>query len=451
MAEGNGYTGNGHADPAGHGNGHGNGHFGAGEFDTDPDETEQLRQQYRDSQKNKRPTSPLWETTQLSTWADRDIPDREWIMEDWIPRGQTTGLYGVSGVLKTTWLLQLMLCASSGLSFCGLPLTPTTCLGLFCEDTRDEILRRARRIAKHYNHGLDYFPNFHFASLVGQMDSELLMFDAGKREVGPAFHQFSQEIEQYRPGLVVLDTLPDFFGGSEVDRRQTSQFIRMLDGLGMTHNCALVCAAHPSVRGRASRRLDSGNSSIEGKMRARLTIHDPGDETNDDEDESGEERAFRIATNPTDRRILTRVNSNYAKPGETIPLIVRDGIFVPEAIDPETAKLRGPYRAQAVKTLFLELLAQLKKEGRYVNNTPTHPEFYAPRAFAPHPLNKKLGANKKEFEKAMIELLAPEKSDWKGSGRPVNRIANWWSAVSPKPNPLGVRALCFFRSVGVHS
>ena len=387
---------------------HGNGHFGASEFDTDPDETEQLRQQYRDSQKNKRPTSPLWEQTQLSTWADRDTPDREWIMEDWIPRGQTTGLYGVSGVLKTTWLLQLMLCASSGLSFCGLPLTPTTCFGLFCEDTRDEILRRARRIAKHYNHGLDYFPNFHFASLVGQMDSELLMFDSGKREVGPAFHQFSQEIEQYRPGLVVLDSYRFFW--RQRSRPPTNLAIHPhARRLGMTHNCALVCAAHPSVRGRASRRLDSGNSSIEGKMRARLTIHDPGDETNDDEDESGEELAFRIATNPTDRRILTRVNSNYAKPGETIPLIVRDGIFVPEAIDPKTAKLRGPYRAQAVKNLFLDLLAQLKKEGRYVNNTPTHPEFFAPRAFAPHPLNKKLGANKKEFEKAMIELLAAGK------------------------------------------
>jgi RecA-family ATPase len=75
--------------------------------------------------------------------------------------------------------------------------------------------------------------------------------------------------------LVVLDTLPDFFGGSEVDRRQTSQFIRMLDGLGMVHNCGIVCAAHPSMRGRATRRLDSGNTGIEGKMRARLTIHDP--------------------------------------------------------------------------------------------------------------------------------------------------------------------------------
>lgn len=337
-------------------------------------------------------------------------------MESWVPRGQTTGLYGVSGVLKTTWLLQLMLCASAGLSFCGLPIEPMRVYGLFCEDTKDEILRRAHRIAKFYNRTLDRFPNFHFASLVGQMDSELLMFDGGKRQFGPAFYQFSQEIEQYRPGLIVLDTLADYFGGEEINRRQTSQFIRMLDELGMAQNCGIVCAAHPSMRGRATRRLDSGNTGIEGKMRARLTIHDPGDDS--DEGENGEERAYRIAVNPTDKRILTRVNSNYARPGETIELIIRDGVFVPAAIDPDEAKKRGPTRDRTVQALFLELLAQIKKEGRYVNNSTLHPIFYAPRVFAPHPLNRKLNASKKEFERAMVELLAAEKIRLERVGSP---------------------------------
>ena len=104
-------------------------------------------------------------------------------MEGWIPRGQTTGLYGVSGVLKTMFLLQLMLSASAGLSFCGLPIAEVPVLGLFCEDTKDEILRRLQRIAKLYRRDLDTFPNFHFVSLVGHLDTELLLFDRGTTEL----------------------------------------------------------------------------------------------------------------------------------------------------------------------------------------------------------------------------------------------------------------------------
>jgi hypothetical protein len=337
-------------------------------------------------------------------------------MEDWIPRGQTTGLYGVSGVLKTTFLLQLMMAASAGLAFCGLPITQVPVYGLFCEDTKDEILRRAARLARFYQRDLDRFPNFHFASLVGQMDTELLSFDLGKRHPGLAFDHFAQELDYYRPGLVVLDTLPDFFGGEEINRRQTSQFIRMLDGLGMLHNCAIVCAAHPSMRGRASGRLDSGNTGIEGKMRARLTLHDPGDDG--DDGETPDERAYRVALNPTDKRILTRVNSNYARPGKTNELIIREGAFFPAAIDPGQAARHGLTRDQAVKSLFLEPLAKTKREGRYVNNSVQHPSSYAPRVFAPHPLNRKTKASKREFERAIVELLADEKIRLEQVGRP---------------------------------
>jgi RecA-family ATPase len=387
----NGAKPNGHG-PNGHANGHTNGHAHTG--------------------------APLWEHVQLDAWArsGQSIPERQWIMEEWIPRGQTTGLYGISGVLKTTFLLQLMMAASAGLAFCGLPVARTPVYGLFCEDTKDEILRRVRRIAAFYERDLDQFPDFHFASLVGQMDSELLMFDLGKRRPGPAFPQFKQELDYYQPGLCVLDTLPDFFGGEEINRRHTSQFIRMLDGLGMLHNCAMVCAAHPSMRGRASGRLDSGNTGIEGKMRARLTLHDPGDGS--DDDETPEERIYRTALNPTEKRVLTRANSNYAKPGAQIELVIKNGAFYPAAVDPTEAQKRGPMREHIVQDLFLQLLAQIKEEGRYVSNASFHASYYAPRVFAPHPLNRKTKANKKEFERAMLELLAAGKIKVEKSGPP---------------------------------
>ncbi len=142
-------------------------------------------------------------------------------------------------------------------------------------------------------------------------------------------------------------------------------------------------------------------------MRARLTLHDPGDQA--DEDETPEEHVYRTALNPSEKRILTRVNSNYAKPGETIELVIRNGAFFPVAIDPNEAAKRGPMRQDAVKAKFIELMAQIKTEGRYVNNTPQHAHLYAPRVFAPHPHNRQSRFTKKEFEIAMRELLAANK------------------------------------------
>lgn len=349
----------------------------------------------------------LWHAIELSYWAGRQIPAREWIMEDWVPRSQTTGLYGASGVLKTTWLLQLMMAASAGLHFCGLPITQIPVYGLFCEDTTEEIARRAARIAEFYERDLNQFPNFHYASLVGIMGSELITFDQDGFSLAPAYGLLEAELAAVKPGLLVLDTLPDFFGGNEINRRETSNFIRMLDSISMMQHCAILAAAHPSVSGRRSGRFDSGNTGIEGKMRARLSLHDPGDDEGIDE-ETPEERAHRVALHPTDKRILTRQNSNYAKPGETIELVIRDGAFFPSALDPAAAAQSGPMRTLAIRSKFLECLRAIKKEGRYVHDAPTAPSRYAPAVFKSHPLNYQTRFSRKDFESAMRDLLGGE-------------------------------------------
>jgi hypothetical protein len=383
------------------GNGHGNGHDHFPDMDEVPrPPIEAYSNGNGHDTKGWQP--PPWTLDHLDNWAGRLIPAREWIMEDWIPRGQTTGLYGVSGVYKSTFLIQLMIAAAAGLNFCGLPIAQVPVYGLFCEDTIEEVVRRAIRITQF--HGLDFirFPNFHFGSLVGVMDSELLRFDHEGHKFGPAYQLLQDQLATIRPGLVVLDTLPDFFGGNEIDRRQTSIFIRMLDRISMLHNCAIVCSAHPSMRGRSSGRFDSGNTGIEGKMRARLSLHDPGD-GNEDDGESAEERAHRIALNPTDVRILTRQNSNYAKPGETIELNIRDGVFTPKALDPNAQS--GATRGLAVRAKFLDCLRAIRSSGRYVHDASNVPDRYAPKVFREHPLNRPTKFSVRDFKSAMTELM----------------------------------------------
>jgi hypothetical protein len=48
----------------------------------------------------------VWRDVRLSDWADRQVPEREWIVPDWIPCEQVTGLYGIGGINKTDFVMQ---------------------------------------------------------------------------------------------------------------------------------------------------------------------------------------------------------------------------------------------------------------------------------------------------------------------------------------------------------
>jgi RecA-family ATPase len=343
----------------------------------------------------------VWRDVRLSDWADRDVPGRLWIVPDWIPREQVTGLYGIGGINKTDFLIQLLMASSVGLPFLGYPLTAVgPVYGLFCEDTEAEIVRRASRIADHYGRSLADFPNFHFASLVGFDDPEFLAFDGPKTTIGTALLRFDRTIMQLGAKLATLDTAPDFFGGTEISRRDVTRFVRRLDAVSITRSCAIMYTAHPSVRGRASGALDSGSTGWEAKVRARLSLHDPGNE--DDKDADSKVRAPRP---PTDRRILTRQKANYASPGETIELICRNGVFTTAALDPEQAarRARGPGRKAECDERFLELIQKAEAAIRYVHDASNIPSHYAPAVFAAR--QDSGGFSKAEFTRAMRRLL----------------------------------------------
>ena len=119
--------------------------------------------------------------------AGQVIRRREWIMEDWIPCGQTTGLYGVSGVLKTTFLIQLMMAASAGLVFCG----RTACrrcrhMACFARTLTTEIVRRTALIAASYELDLDAVSRFPFRLTGRGQRIAKSLFDFDKRQIRAA-------------------------------------------------------------------------------------------------------------------------------------------------------------------------------------------------------------------------------------------------------------------------
>jgi hypothetical protein len=339
-----------------------------------------------------------WIDRRASDRGEDPVPERLWIIPDWIPREQVTGLYGPPGVNKTDFLIQLLMAKSRGLVFMGYQLEPAPTYGLFCEDTEEEIDRRIARIAEHYGLWVTEFPDFHYSSLVGYDDLEFVTFDKNEMLDSRSLKRFDMKIEESGAVMACLDTAPHFFGGSEIDRRQVSRFLRKLDSISIGRKCGIVISAHPSARGAKSNgRMDSGSTGWEGGVRARIALTKP----EQDDDEDGKPPA------DTNDRKLTLWKSNYAPPGKTIDLIWEKGVFTTSALDSEKAKTRGPGRNDACNEKFLELLRAVTAQGGYVHDSANVPARYAPQVFASRPDGKEF--SKTEYTRAMMRLLGTGK------------------------------------------
>jgi RecA-family ATPase len=347
-----------------------------------------------------------WKWERGSDWVDQQVPDRLWIMPDWIPRRQVTGIYGIGGVNKTDLVIQLCMAYSRGLPFAGYPLDCGPAIGMFCEDERDEVVRRGNRIAEHYGYwGIGDFPEFHYISLVGFDLPEFMTFDNGRGHAQLALRLLDKKIADTGAKLVVLDTAPHFFGGNEVARREVAAFIRKLDSISITRDCAIVFTAHPSAKGRSSGRMDSGSTHWEGGVRARIALTRP--EAEDAEDNKP----------PADNhdRVLTLWKSNYSAPGKAIDLVWDKGIFTTAALDPEKARARGPGRNAACDDKFLELLRAVDAQGGYVNDSPNQPARYAPAVFAARADGKTF--SRPEYKRSMDRLLGHSRLRYERTNR----------------------------------
>jgi RecA-family ATPase len=313
-----------------------------------------------------------WKWARTSDWADRDLPEREWILPGWIPRLQATGIYGIGGVNKTDLCIQMLMARSRGLDFVGFQMETSPVLGMFCEDTEEEVIRRATRIARFYGMALSDFPDFHFVSLVGYDQPEFVEFEGNSMWPRRSLKSFDKRILESGAQFAVLDTAPHFFGGNEIDRRQVSRFIRKLDAISIMRRCAIVFTAHPSQSGRKSGRLESGSTAWEGSVRARLSLARP-------DEKDGEEEVA------TDERILTLRKSNYAEAGKQLRLSWKDGVFSAFIKDGDVKSevpRSGPERTSSCIDKFLDLLEQVGMQGGHVMNVSSRPDTYAPTVFA---------------------------------------------------------------------
>ena len=308
-------------------------------------------------------------------------------MDGLIPSGTVTLLGGDGGTGKSLVALQLAACTALSGVWLGQPVTPGRALYISAEDDRDELHRRMADIARAEGVALADLDNLTVRSLAGE-DALLAMADrSGKLHPSALFNEIDARIKDEAPALVVLDTLADLFPGNENDRAQARQFVGMLRGLAIRHECAVVMLAHPSLSGLNSGSGTSGSTGWNNSVRSRLYL----------------ERVVQegYEADP-DARVLRTMKANYGRTGGEISLKWQSGVFV--AQDQETGLDRNSATAKAER-VFLRLLQQAEEQGRKVNHAGG--QTYAPKVFAANPSAE--GVTKRALGQAMERLLASNK------------------------------------------
>lgn len=318
-------------------------------------------------------------------WQGRDVPEREWIVPDWIPHGTVTALYGDGGVGKTLVAQQLLTACATGKPWLGKTVRPCRTMGFLCEDGADELHRRQAAMCAHYGVEMGDLENMRLFSRVAD-DNLLMTFDAdGVGRTTPLFDALVDGAKNFGAQVLVIDTAADVFGGNENVRNQVRQFIAALTRVAIEIDGAVILCAHPSIDGMSRGHGFAGSTAWNNSVRSRLYLTRPA------EDDTG-------AADP-EERLLTRMKANYAASGETVRLRWTDGVLVSQ--EPETG-LFGTLAKDKAERVFLEALDQLEAQGRPVSDS-HNAVNHAPRIMRKAGLAQ--GVSERDLAQAMERLF----------------------------------------------
>jgi RecA-family ATPase len=316
------------------------------------------------------------------------VPARQWIIRDWLPCGVVTGLYGDGGLGKSLLAQQLQTSMALSEAWLALAVEAGASLGVYCEDSRDELWRRQADINAEYRVDFDSLADVHWMPRLGENN---LMVTFARNGVGELTQFHSHVIEaalDVKARLVVVDTASDVFGGNENDRSQVRQFVSVaLGSIAQKINGAVLLCAHPSRAGLASGDGDGGSTGWNNAFRSRLYLRAP---------------ALDDGERPEpDARVLERRKANYASRNDEIRLRWRNGVIGPEPVE---AAGDTPFGKLGADIVFLDLVREFEQQGRVISASPQALNF-APRVFEKLPAGQSYGYRKDDFRRAMERLF----------------------------------------------
>lgn len=332
----------------------------------------------------------------------RPIAEREFLLDGMIPHRQTTGFYARGGTGKTLFAQQLMAACATGNPMMGLATRKGPALGVFCEDTLDELHLRQIAINERFSYQWGDLSDVHLYSRAGE-DSLLMEFDGRDRgTLTPFWYELAELVDKIRPALLVVDTAADTFGGNENIRSQVKQFVNgALTRLALAFDCAVLLTAHPSAAGIASGEGTGGSTAWENSVRSRL---------------------YMQRDQHSDRITLETKKANYAATGSKLEFFWHQGALVPFAnVDGMVATGIDRIAVQ-MDAEFMAMLdvCELHKQAVSPNRRAYN---YAPKVIVKKAKAVKKTLTDQQMEDAMERLLSAGRIEVVGNEKDGFRIA----------------------------
>lgn len=265
-----------------------------------------------DEQTTKPPANPIvWHDP--AEWAGLQPKERKFIVDGILPAGEVTLLTGSGGVGKTLLAQQITSHVAANIPVFGHNVLQSRSMLFLCEDDIDELHRRQVDICNALLIDVADLSAYVRISSRKFADNILVTFPreaGGVAQRTALFAEIMNAAQAFEPGILVLDTISDIFGGNEIDRSHVRQFIQA--GIGQfsaATGCATLALGHPSRAGESSGEGTSGSTAWHNTVRSRLYL---------ERLKKDEASAYRK---------LTAKKANYGPAGGVYTLMWKRGYF----------------------------------------------------------------------------------------------------------------------------
>ncbi len=214
-----------------------------------------------------------WQVICAASFSDEEeLPEREWLVPDFIPVGYVTLLYGDGGIGKSTAAMQLAHATATGGEWLGMAVGKRgPVVVMSAEEEKGDLHRRLASVKGPFGRFAG-MRDIHLIPRAG-LDSVLVKFDRdGALSLTPQWRKLAETCARLKPSLLVIDNLADIFQGNEVDKTQARQTMNVLQSICSNLGTTVLLLAHPSRTGMATGDGSSGNTAWSNSARSRIYL-----------------------------------------------------------------------------------------------------------------------------------------------------------------------------------
>lgn len=198
-----------------------------------------------------------------STMELLNLPSPTWLIDKIIPAGGLVAIYGEPGCGKSFIALDIAFCVSTGMPWQGHPVEPGRVLYIAAEGGSG-ISKRVRALLLHHKTRPSQ------VDVAWLVESIPVHVDSDQMTI--LLERIETEIVDWKPDLVIIDTLARCFDGDENEQEDMGRFVAGVDHLRGQFGCTVMVIHHTRLDGSRER----GNTAFRGAADAMLFIEKDG-------------------------------------------------------------------------------------------------------------------------------------------------------------------------------